>query len=104
MYTPEIISLECEGYSLVAEFLYSPGRPGVHTLRNGDPGYPDDPPCWDITKVTLQAPNCPDVILDSYGAFLENCGLFGLIDDAISEWEPDPPEDYEPSYRRCEED
>ena len=23
---------------------YSPGRKGVHTLRNGDPGYPDDPP------------------------------------------------------------
>lgn len=22
---------------------YSPGRPGVHTLPNGDPGYPDDP-------------------------------------------------------------
>jgi hypothetical protein len=26
------------------DYDYSPGRPGVHTLRNGDPGYPDDPP------------------------------------------------------------
>jgi hypothetical protein len=33
-----------EGHAwYVAHFDYSPGRPGVHTLRNGDPGYPDDP-------------------------------------------------------------
>jgi hypothetical protein len=25
------------------DYDYSPGRPGVHTLRNGDPGYPDEP-------------------------------------------------------------
>ena len=31
-----------KSYSATIE--YSPGRPGVHTLRNGDPGYPDDPP------------------------------------------------------------
>ena len=27
----------------IAWFDYSPGRPGVHTMRNGDPGYPDEP-------------------------------------------------------------
>jgi hypothetical protein len=26
------------------DYDYSPGRPGVHALRNGDPGYPDEPP------------------------------------------------------------
>lgn len=25
------------------EYEYSPGRAGVHTLPNGDPGFPDDP-------------------------------------------------------------
>jgi hypothetical protein len=27
-----------------AHFHYSPGRPGCHTQRNGDPGWPADPP------------------------------------------------------------
>lgn len=30
---------------------YSPGRPGVHTLRNGDPGWPDEPAELDIETV-----------------------------------------------------
>jgi hypothetical protein len=29
--------------SVFVEYEYTPGRPGVHTLRNGDPGYPDEP-------------------------------------------------------------
>jgi len=32
---------------------YTPGSPGVHTLRNGDPGYPPDPPEWDVTEVAI---------------------------------------------------
>jgi hypothetical protein len=32
---------------------YNPGSPGVHTLRNGDPGYPDDPGSLDICEVWL---------------------------------------------------
>jgi hypothetical protein len=33
-----------EHVELTAHYDYYPGRPGVHTLRNGDPGFPDDPP------------------------------------------------------------
>jgi len=32
---------------------YSPGRPGVHTLRNGDPGYPADPAELCVTVVQI---------------------------------------------------
>ena len=39
-----------------AHFDYSPGRPGVHTLRNGDPGYPDDPAELYLTE--LECHNC----------------------------------------------
>jgi len=33
----------CGGMYYRAVVDYTPGRPGVHTLSNGDPGYPDDP-------------------------------------------------------------
>lgn len=33
---------------------YSPGRPGVHTLPNGDPGYPDDPAELEVTVVQIE--------------------------------------------------
>jgi hypothetical protein len=34
-----------------AWFDYSPGRPGVHTLRNGDPGFPEDPPQMELNEL-----------------------------------------------------
>ena len=37
-----------EPVSLVVD--YHPGRPGVHTLSNGDPGYPDEPAEFDIIE------------------------------------------------------
>ncbi len=40
-------------YSLEISFDYSPGSPGVHTLPNGDPGYPDEPDELEITDVTI---------------------------------------------------
>lgn len=32
---------------------YWPGRPAVMYLRNGDPGYPEDPPELEIVSMTL---------------------------------------------------
>ncbi len=40
-------------YSLEISFDYSPGSPGVHTLPNGDPGYPDEPDELEITEIIL---------------------------------------------------
>jgi hypothetical protein len=40
---------------LRVEFDYDPGESGVHTLPNGDPGYPDVPPSLEITDVQIWA-------------------------------------------------
>lgn len=33
---------------------YAPGRPGIRTLPNGDPGYPDDPDEFEIIKADCE--------------------------------------------------
>lgn len=38
--------------TVTVEYFYSPGRPAVMTLRNGDPGYPEDPAQVEILTVT----------------------------------------------------
>lgn len=38
------------------EYDYSPGRPGKMYMRNGDPGYPDEPPECDVVSVRLVGP------------------------------------------------
>lgn len=38
---------------LAIDFDYTPGRPGVRTLPNGDPGYPDEPDELDIEDIRL---------------------------------------------------
>jgi len=44
------IDFQHDGKSYSGTVEYSAGRKGVHTFRNGDPGYPDDPPeFWFLT-------------------------------------------------------
>lgn len=40
-----------DGIDYEVEGDYSPGTPDVHYLANGDPGYPGDPPEFEIEKV-----------------------------------------------------
>jgi hypothetical protein len=40
---------------LRVEFDYAPGESGVHTLPNGDPGYPEVSPSIEITDVQIWA-------------------------------------------------
>jgi hypothetical protein len=42
------------GVTFEVEFNYSPGRPGCHTLRNGDPGYPEEPAEIEILGIKLE--------------------------------------------------
>ena len=48
-----------------AWFDYSPGRPGVHTLRNGDPGYPDEP--GELIVCALERGGISRPIVDEHG-------------------------------------
>jgi hypothetical protein len=69
------------------DYDYSPGRPGVHTLRNGDPGYPDDPPELSINAI--------------------RCGIWAIDFDQLSEADQAYVEqqviDYEDDKNRAEE-
>ena len=51
---PELVTLYFGGWELEVEGHYSPGRPGRMYLRNGDPGYPDEPPTFEIERVRAQ--------------------------------------------------
>ena len=50
--------LDEDGLPCDITFTYTPGRPMVHTLRNGDPGYPVDP-----EEVDFHAVTCADLAL-----------------------------------------
>ncbi len=45
--------LNKDGLEVVIQFKYSPGRPAVMYLKNGDPGYPADPPEVDFVEANL---------------------------------------------------
>jgi len=47
---------------LVIDFDYQPGSPGVHTLPNGDPGYPETPETLEITSVQLWTRSAFDAV------------------------------------------
>ena len=53
--------------SYTAYFDYSPGRPGVHTMRNGDPGYPDDPPELYVNELERHGVRLPVIDADGDG-------------------------------------
>ena len=50
--------LDDDGLPVDITYAYTPGRPAVMYLRNGDPGYPADPPEVDFIAVT-----CADLAL-----------------------------------------
>ena len=50
--------LDPDGLPVDLTFTYSKGRPAVMYLRNGDPGYPADPPEVDFVSV-----HCEDLTL-----------------------------------------
>lgn len=59
----------------LVEGIYYPGHPGVHTLANGDPGYPSDPDEIDVAAVVKNGTeftvkqvdefNCNDKLMDA---------------------------------------
>lgn len=45
------------GRRLGVEYDYTPPQQGVHTLRNGDPGWPDEPEEFYITRASIRLPD-----------------------------------------------
>jgi len=82
-----------------AHFHYSPGSPGCHTQRNGDPGWPPDPPEVEVESLTRVTPGGgfsvvthPEILAQAEQA---------CLDAAIQQDEDDMIEYYE-SRHRCE--
>jgi len=102
------VEIEIGGQQLRCEYDCSPGRPGVHTLRNGDPGYPDEPAEFTVTRTRLfvgATPLYPDEWLDISDLVEELGGQDTLdekayeefektLDAAEYDYEPDIPDDF----------
>ena len=100
--------MEWRGATLRLEGDYSPGRPGVHTLSNGDPGWPDEPPELYITEVEAWLDvqghkQWVDVtnLAEAFGVEFDNPEdpFCGAAEEALEDQLAAEAEDY-----RCEED
>lgn len=60
MSSKETINIIYRGLSLSVTGKYSKGSPMVMYLRNGDPGYPEEPPEFYIEKVELKGEDITD--------------------------------------------
>ena len=58
---------------VAVNYNYSPGRPAVMYLRNGDPGYPADPPEIEAMEMKVKGEHVPQWFADA-------------VCDAIHEW------------------
>jgi hypothetical protein len=47
------IEVTYKGLIFQVDYDYTPGRPGMWNLPNGDPGYPDDPAEMDIEAIRI---------------------------------------------------
>lgn len=58
------VSIEVE---IEIEVEYSPSQPGRFYMANGDPGYPDEPAMWELTKTDRFIVDVDDQIRQQMG-------------------------------------
>ena len=81
---------------LDVEYVFYPGRPGVHTMPNGDPGYPDEPAEIEFTKIT-DAETGEDLLeLYTSNDFNPQDALYEAV------WEVEQSKNYERDTERAE--
>jgi hypothetical protein len=56
----ETVEVNYRGLMLTVTGSYYKGRPMVMYLRNGDPGYPEEPPEFEIDKIELNGEDITD--------------------------------------------
>ena len=95
---PELVNLTFGGWALEVEGRYSPGRLGKAYLHNGDPGYPTEPPEFEIERVSVSAYDASGPGLD-LPDLLEEVGALDFIADRalekIEDAGPDEPPERE---------
>lgn len=57
--------------SFLVTYSYSPGRPAVMYLRNGDPGYPEDPPEIEVDKIERTFIKDEKIVYEEIPAWLQ---------------------------------
>ena len=67
-----------------AHFDYSPGRPGKMYLRNGDPGYPDEPAELQINELERNGICLP--IIDDDGDGMLTDEQYERIEYQVNNW------------------
>lgn len=95
---PELVTLYLGNWTLDVEGHYSPGRPGRMYLRNGDPGYPDEPPEFEIERVWAQVEFRGSSVGLDVTDLLEEVGALDFVASKALEKveEAGPPEPPEP--------
>jgi len=84
-----------EEWELEIDFDYSPGEKGVHTLSNGDPGWPEVPSDVDINSICLDGVDVQDLLTDK--------DIEDIIQQCFDSVEGDNDPGFEPDERdyRC---
>ncbi len=82
--------IEPDSLEVLIEYTYSPGRPARMYLRNGDPGYPADPPEVDFVSAKLTLHTIDDSMqkmLDEWAAeyLSEDYGRAKALDNAMDD-------------------
>jgi hypothetical protein len=66
------ITLPLTDLEVKVNFTFTPGRPGKMYLRNGDPGYPDDPAEVELLEVIVGEDNIIDALSDKVVEMIED--------------------------------
>ena len=87
--------------SFLVSYSYSPGTPMVRYLRNGDPGYPAEPPEIEIEKIERIVEKDEKTTYEAIPQWLEQIiidsdDFFARLYDLHEDYEPD----YEPERER----
>lgn len=82
--------LTIAGITVDVDFYYYPGRPAVHYLPNGDPGYPEEFPEVDILHVWLEGTDIGDFLYALKGSeVLEDLLFEAMVDDEEDTYDED---------------
>jgi len=93
------ISKDCDKFTLIVEFDYTPGSPGTMYAPNGDPGDPPEPDDLDITGIWMEVDNDdtdrkePGSTKVEISALISHFDLEEKIEEMVYNMMPDPEPD-----------
>jgi hypothetical protein len=86
------VELDCD---VLIGVEYEPGSPGMHTMPNGDPGYPDEPPSLEVCEVWLNGADIGAVLMERVCEQLKDAAWNKMSDLQRDRMESDAAERYQ---------